>query len=129
VNILKKKEEHSLTAHWDSSHITITFAIKKNMEKIILTWDADKQMYSVRFATAEDKVILAEINALMDSLKRFYYEVIDEAATYNMSIDLFIDNECYYAWQDSCNKAKRVDELATKIGISFDTNRWVHTWF
>ena len=96
------------------------------MEKIILTWNANKQQYSVRSATPEDMEILNEIRELMKQIKQFYYEVIDDARHSGMSIDLFIDNECYYAWQDSCNKAKRVAELASKIGISFDIYSYVH---
>lgn len=99
------------------------------MEKLILTWDNNKSQYHVRYATPEDIKTLNEIKELMSQLKQFYYEVIDDAKSMGISIDLFIDNECYYAWQDSYDKAKKVDELAAKIGIVFDTNRWVHTWF
>lgn len=99
------------------------------MQKRILNWDADKQQYSVRFATSEDMEILNEIRGLMKQIKQFYCDVIDDARHMGISIDLFIDNECYYAWKESCEQAKRVDQLCGKIGIKLDVNRYIHTWF
>ena len=98
------------------------------MEKIILTWNADKQQYSSRVATMDERIVLVEIDSLMKSIKSFYYDVIKYAAEAHMSIDLFIDNECYYAWLISKEKAERVDELANTLGIQMDVWRHVH-WF
>lgn len=98
------------------------------MEKILLTWNKDTQKYFVRTATSEDLKVLKEINTLMKSIKSFYYQVIEDASQEHMAIDTFIDNESYCAWCNACKDARKVDELAAKIGISFDVNRYIH-WF
>ena len=72
--------------------------------------------------------MLVEIDSLMKSIKSFYYDVIRDASEAHMPVDLFIDNECYYAWLSSRQRAERVCELANTLGIKMDVWRYVH-WF
>ena len=95
---------------------------------MILTWDADRQQYTVRQASTVEKMMLSTIKALMKDIKKFYYAVIDDAAAAHQSVDLFIDNECYYAWKESCKKAEEVTKLADILGIKMGVWSYVH-WF
>lgn len=94
--------------------------------KMILTWDKNKSQYNIRYATKEEIAYLNEIHELINNIKKFYYDVIRDAANANQSIDIFIDNECYCSWQNSLKDAKRVNSLAEKLDIAFDIDKYIH---
>lgn len=94
--------------------------------KQIMNWDETTQTYKIRVASKREEEHLQKIEKLMKEIKSIYDGIERGAEEQNVSIDFFIDCNCWGAWIHSCHLAQEIEKLAENI-INIDPYKYVHT--
>lgn len=86
----------------------------------ILVWNNDTQSYSSKLLSEAEEKEYNTMIALKARAKTLYNDLIDGARQAGMPLDLFIDNEAYFAWQLQNKYAEDCLRIAHSLGLDFD---------